>query len=220
MRLKQLIGMLELQNTMNEKVNPDWINAGYNWRRATWLEAAELVESTPWKWWKQGEMNVENIKTEVVDIWHFALSQCLIDSGWNASAARHVIDIDRASAVMLDAWRSSRGVAASDVAVAAEYLVHIALKSDARYPYGSVVQLVNSAGLSSDELYTRYLAKNVLNIFRQDYGYKAGTYIKQWGAGEDNDFVTGFLSSNPTPTPEELRSALEKRYLEVTRAAA
>ena len=43
-----------------------------------------------------------------------------------------------------------------------------------------------SLNLSFEELYSLYIGKNVLNQFRQDNGYKEGTYIKMWNGEEDN----------------------------------
>ena len=50
-----------------------------------------------------------------------------------------------------------------------------------------------------------YISKNVLNIFRQNNGYKEGTYIKQWPSMlcpddtvEDNVYLEGFLNESAT----------------------
>ncbi|PIW77143.1 MAG: hypothetical protein CO000_08525, partial [Piscirickettsiaceae bacterium CG_4_8_14_3_um_filter_44_38] len=42
------------------------------------------------------------------------------------------------------------------------------------------------AELSFEQLYQIYMAKHVLNRFRQDHGYKEGTYLKIWNGKEDN----------------------------------
>ena len=48
---------------------------------------------------------------------------------------------------------------------------------------------MKSIGLDFTELYSSYVGKNVLNMFRQDKGYKEGTYIKNWGGKEDNEWL-------------------------------
>ena len=45
--------MLELQATMNSKVDSDWINAKYPYLRAVAIEGAEAIEHHGWKWWKK-----------------------------------------------------------------------------------------------------------------------------------------------------------------------
>ena len=49
--------------------------------------------------------------------------------------------------------------------------------------------LMVAADMSFDELYVGYIGKNVLNFFRQDHGYKDGTYIKVWNGKEDNEHL-------------------------------
>jgi hypothetical protein len=40
-----------------------------------------------------------------------------------------------------------------------------------------------------------YIGKNALNIFRQNNGYKDGTYVKIWSDKEDNEYLTHFLKT-------------------------
>ena len=66
-----------------------------------------------------------------------------------------------------------------------------------------------------DELYRQYVGKNVLNSFRQDYGYKEGTYIKNWNCEEDNVVLTrllGLIDNAGEDFPHILREALEDAY--------
>ena len=44
-------------------------------------------------------------------------------------------------------------------------------------------------------LYTGYVGKNVLNFFRQDHGYKDGTYHKLWGNKEDNEHLVDIVAT-------------------------
>ena len=87
----QLTTMLTLQDNMNSKINPDWVTAGYAYLRAAMVESVEAIASTPYKWWKAGEFDNENIRTEIVDIVHFALSATIIEFGGDKSKAAEVI---------------------------------------------------------------------------------------------------------------------------------
>lgn len=40
-----------------------------------------------------------------------------------------------------------------------------------------------------DDIIKLYILKNVLNKFRQDHGYKEGTYVKEWFGKEDNEYL-------------------------------
>jgi hypothetical protein len=51
-----------------------------------------------------------------------------------------------------------------------------------------------------------------LNRFRQDHGYKEGTYIKVWNGEEDNVVMLDTMAKNPEYGVDELYSALEEVY--------
>ncbi|MDP7554519.1 MAG: dUTP diphosphatase, partial [Candidatus Thioglobus sp.] len=67
-------------------------------------------------------------------------------------------------------------------------------------------------GMDVDDLYKRYLVKNQLNIFRQDHGYKDGTYVKFWDAVEDNVIAFNIMEDFPDLTPDQLYKKLEEEY--------
>ncbi|MDC9715441.1 MAG: dUTPase, partial [Gammaproteobacteria bacterium] len=62
------------------------------------------------------------------------------------------------------------------------------------------------------ELYKRYLVKNQLNTFRQDNGYKEGSYVKLWGGVEDNVVAFQLMEAQPDLTPEQLYKKLQEVY--------
>jgi len=72
--------------------------------------------------------------------------------------------------------------------------------------------VVIQSGLNLDALYKLYVGKNILNQFRQDHGYKEGTYIKIWNGEEDNVTMQNILEKNENVSPGELYMALEKAY--------
>jgi hypothetical protein len=69
--------------------------------------------------------------------------------------------------------------------------------------------------MSLDELFEKYIGKNVLNRFRQAHGYKTGHYQKVWQGREDNEHLSELVGElNPLSDSfvDELLNALEKRY--------
>ena len=70
--------MLTLQDGMNKKVNPQWLSAGYAYLRAAMIESVEGIEHHGWKWWKAQHKDLPQLQMELVDIWHFALSDIII----------------------------------------------------------------------------------------------------------------------------------------------
>lgn len=76
--------------------------------------------------------------------------------------------------------------------------------------------LTKMSGLDSGMLYRLYVGKNILNQFRQDHGYKEGTYIKEWNGTEDNAVMKQIWEERGELTPDALYAGLEKRYSEVS----
>jgi vacuolar-type H+-ATPase catalytic subunit A/Vma1 len=74
------------------------------------------------------------------------------------------------------------------------------------------INVAMQSGLNLDTLYTLYVGKNILNQFRQDHGYKEGSYIKIWNGEEDNVTMQKILEENENVTPQELYKALEEAY--------
>ena len=70
--------MLSLQESMNSKVDPDWIKARYPYLRAVAIEGSEAIEHHGWKWWKKQDKDLAQLQMELIDIWHFLLSEILL----------------------------------------------------------------------------------------------------------------------------------------------
>ncbi len=59
-------------DNMDDKEKQKWI---LNYCRAMSQEISELVDSVPWKWWaKYQNFDEQNIKVEIIDIFHFLIS--------------------------------------------------------------------------------------------------------------------------------------------------
>lgn len=170
---EQFDEMSRLQNEMNSIVNPDWVTAKYPWYRAAYIEAVELMGDS-YKWWKHSAIDIDNAKIEVVDIWHFVLSNAMIEKDRYADFARHMRDIEE--------------VPFSDFVTNVEFFISSILRYKSVGPYQCefLAKAMIHIGLSWDECYKLYILKNVLNRLRQKHGYKDGTYIKMWNGVEDN----------------------------------
>ena len=201
------VTMLRMQNEMNQKVHRDWIEQNFEWYRATWIECGELIEHYGYKWWKKQVPDMDQVKLEVIDIWHFGMS-ALFGNGR---------DIDAIAQDMSDALTGYQ-YQGQGVREATEALACDALQTKSF----SVVlfwDLLHAVGLSFEELYCQYVGKNVLNFFRQDHGYKDGTYIKQWQGREDNEHLVEILQqldSQSSSFNEDVYAALADRYNTVT----
>lgn len=188
MEAKRLLKMLEMQDLMNKKVNPEWKSMGWSWDTAMWMEAAEMLEHYGWKWWKKQEPDMAQAKMELIDIWHFGLSSLVQHNESDTSLeqlAKEIAD---------DHHGEFDGKPLVDFKTSVEDFVHHTVETG-QFSVERFANLANHLGLSFNELYTTYVGKNVLNMFRQDNGYKEGTYIKDWHGEEDNVHLVRILNN-------------------------
>ena len=193
--------MLDLQNKINEKVHPHWREQNFEWYRAIWVECAELLDHYGWKWWKKQSPNQAQIELELVDIWHFGLSILLSN-----------YDIEKSISLISEGMIDQRG--SGKFRENLEDFTSNTLQTQS-FDLKRFNQVINDVGLTFEKLYVGYISKNVLNSFRQDKGYQAGTYIKDWGGIEDNEYLIR-LASKMDPKSEnfssELYTLMEKEY--------
>jgi hypothetical protein len=205
--LKQaLVNMLTMQHNMNTRVHENWVDQDFEWYRAAWIECGELIEHYGYKWWKKQEPDMEQVRLEVIDIWHFGLSALFQDS---KSVEQIATEID----VELTAHKPT----GQGVREATEALALHALETKGFSPT-RFWDLMLASGLDFDSLYTAYVGKNVLNFFRQDHGYKEGTYVKNWAGREDNEHLVELvapLDTNAEDFSQQVYQALQTRYQEL-----
>lgn len=192
---QQLITMLEMQDSMNTKVHPRWREQGYEWYRAIWIESAELMDHYGWKWWKKQGIDRDQVVLELIDIWHFGISTLL-------TSGRPLHEI--AAEVESELRKESYGK--TDFRLDVEQFALDTLRTRG-FSVSSFARLMAGIGLTFDALYASYVGKNVLNFFRQDHGYKEGSYIKLWAGKEDNQHLVEVLESLD-PRREDLREAV------------
>lgn len=201
--IAKTVVMLEMQDGMNARVDADWIEREREWYRAIWIECAELMDHYGgWKWWKSAEKDVEQAMLEIVDIWHFGLSIRISRDKNYPVAAQQIVD----------EWlvpETSRGFL-QDV----ERLASFALR-EKEFLIAIVPPLLDDIGRGFDDLYRAYIGKNVLNFFRQDHGYRDGSYIKSWTGREDNEHLVEILSDLDADNLDfqaQVYAGLKQRY--------
>lgn len=209
MKLTQLSEMLALQDKLNSRVDPLWRTRGNNWTRAIIVEGAEALDHYGWKWWKKQEPNLPQVRLELVDIWHFIMSYAIerFPSPADYIANSVLITTDKLEYLM-----------GNDVRVNFEQLIGAAAEGD--IAFSVFVALMHQTGLTWGKLYETYVGQNVLNMFRQDHGYKEGTYIKDWNGQEDNEVLTELVETAWELDAMTLYGRLESVYASLPRLRA
>ena len=198
----QFNAMLAMQDRMNTKVHPEWIKQNFAWHRALWIECGELIDHYGYKWWKKQTPEMEQVKLEIVDIWHFGMSMLFDGRSVEQIAASLVSDLNAGNV-------PKRGVLEATEELATSVL------ATRKFSIVDFMSMLDSADMNLDDLYVAYVGKNVLNFFRQDNGYKEGTYIKNWAGREDNEHLVELaaeLEKSAGDFSEQLYQALDSRY--------
>ena len=202
--LKQaLVNMLAMQHRMNTRVHENWVDQNFEWYRAAWIECGELIEHFGYKWWKKKVPDIEQVRLEVIDIWHFGLSALFRDG-------KSIEQIADGIMAELEGHEAS----GLDVREATEALALHCLQTKSFSP-ARFWDLMTASGLDFDSLYAAYVGKNVLNFFRQDHGYKDGSYIKTWDGREDNEHLSELVATmdhGAGDFAEQVYAALAERY--------
>ncbi|MBD3754209.1 MAG: dUTP diphosphatase [Gammaproteobacteria bacterium] len=126
------------------------------------------------------------------------MAKALMDSGETEFELTKLAVIDQ-----VRIHETMMSIALQRTTVSAEYLTALA---EAFFNSCKIAQL------GFDQLYRIYMAKNVLNKFRQDHGYKEGTYIKEWSGQEDNVVMFEIIALMPSFSGDELYIRLKEAY--------
>lgn len=210
----QLTTMLDLQSNMNAKVNPQWLTAGYQYLRAAMIEAVEAIEHHGWKWWKAQQKDVAQLQMELVDIWHFALSAVLIQHNGDIEASARDI-LQQLSATTGQTQFDGKNYAFDNADLLANLELMTGLCAAKRFDCALFMRILAQADMTEEQLFQQYVGKNILNFFRQDHGYKEGSYIKTWQGREDNEHlveVLEALDSTCANYSEQVYQHLAARY--------
>lgn len=205
--------MLELQARMNAKVNPHWVEAAYPYLRAVVVEGAEAMEHHGWKWWKRQESDLEQLQMELVDIWHFTLSHILLEHRGDENAALQDLLARYREGKKLEFDNKHYNINKLDIVAKLELCIGLACAG--RISITLFEALLSDCEMDWNDLFCQYVGKNVLNFFRQDHGYKEGTYRKIWAGREDNQHLVDAmaeLDSGHADFQHHLYESLKDRY--------
>lgn len=206
--------MLQLQDSMNKKVNSEWLTAGYQYLRAAMIEAVEGIEHHGWKWWKAQHKDLPQLQMELVDIWHFALSAIIIDFDGDIPTSASTIAADLHDTRKVLSF-DEKDYHFDNLGILDNLELMAGLCAAKRFSVPLFMTIVQQAEMTPDELYRQYVGKNVLNFFRQDNGYKDGSYHKLWHGREDNEHLVEVLNQLDINLPDysdRIYQGLQTRY--------
>ncbi len=219
--------MFSIQNALNTKsYDKAWIEKGateeFDYAMAAGDEAHEFARSLPFQWWTKDKADRPNQVTEIVDAWHFVMSQMIIDFSGDFEEAADIATIHYEASHGVTLCSSVQRQTKLFVAMLYMHNGPFHLSTPEHYVI-SFFKLCRAAEVPVGLLYARYIAKATLNKFRVANGYKQGTYSKIWEIGgekgEDNFFLARWvdekISTGHTPTENDVNIFLQGTYAEV-----
>ena len=213
--MNQIEQMFLLQKQLNDETNGEvWIkgytkeNRKISWYRGIYMEVAEAIDSFNWKHWKNidDEPDWDNIRVELVDIWHFVMSESIRIE--DQSYANKHLDMK-----VKDDYDTDALISLLEMMLKLSITSSIDKKvNNIREITDTFFTIISHLGIDVEDLYKRYVIKNQLNTFRQKNGYKDGSYIKNWDGVEDNVIAFDIMNNNSKITPTELYTELDSVY--------
>jgi len=230
--MDKILLMLQLQAQLNDATNgEDWTKGKtkngktINWRRCIYMECAEMVDSFSWKHWKaiDKEPDWDNHQIEVIDVWHFIMSLAIENysqmlKGGVEDLAINISQLESFSKIDV----TKEYFAPQDEVISkVESLIRLSISTkelELETLLSDFFDLVIMSGLDLETLYRLYVGKNILNQFRQDNGYKDGSYIKVWNGEEDNVVMKRIWEENGDIKPDILYKELVRAYNSLTKS--
>jgi len=229
--MEKVLEMLLLQQELNDATNGEGWEAGrtkngkkINWKRCIYMECAEMIDSFAWKHWKAIDADPDwaNLQIEVIDVWHFIMSLGLEDYSQNFRGTIEDLAMNIAEKPGYQRLQESKDLeyALPDTIMAKveDLILNSVNRENLDSPklFEDFFELAYMSALDLDDLYRLYVGKNILNQFRQDHGYKEGTYIKVWNGEEDNVVMQRLWEENAALTPKTLYGNLQKIYATIS----
>lgn len=229
--MEKVLEMLLLQQELNDATNGEGWEAGktkngkiINWKRCIYMECAEMVDSFAWKHWKAIDADPDwaNLQIEVVDVWHFIMSLGLEDYSQNFRGTIEDLAMRISQETGYQKLQENGELVYAEPSAIMAKVEDLILNSvnrdtlDGPKLFEDFFELAYMSKLNLTDLYRLYVGKNILNQFRQDNGYKEGTYVKVWDGKEDNVVMQALWEDNAALTPKVLYGALQKAYATVS----
>lgn len=190
-----------MQHKFNGETIENYLDEKLNWNSAIIPESGEMLDSLGYKWWKKQVIDMDNVKVEAIDLLHFVISETMqlfydIPSTKNKFLEKTIDELAYAFEDDIEYFNNFNNKTLIDLV---EQFV-LSDKGERRFLLLKVI--FNRLEMSNEDIYIAYIVKNCLNKFRQDNGYKDGTYIKMWNGVEDN--VIAYTIAKEWGADEEL----------------
>jgi len=199
--VKEYAKLVEIQDALNTQVNVNWRAANYAFYRAIYIEAAEAIDHTAWKWWSGKEEDTDALKLELVDMLHFVISDAIIQNGGlnelTVDSYKDIIEGDGCLFCTVLARYSKTPVIELMEEIALHALYHKNTLVLSSMGLCLLFLLFDRFQMDIEDVIKHYVGKYTLNMFRNVNGYPEGLYNREWAGMDDNYVLTELLEEHP-----------------------
>jgi hypothetical protein len=184
-------------------------------------ELMEMLNSHPYKHWSDLDKkpDIENAKLELADTLCFMISHYLqspvdkMDAAI-ATLSRDMNDAYERTSVQYTKMETNNPYALG--VMTKELIVAVLVDIPPRDGFETFFKICMYHSLTLVELSDIYNSKVLLNLFRQQHGYRTKEYTKLWKDGkEDNYYLMKFLKENKGASKATIANFLTKTYKEL-----
>jgi len=165
-------------------------------------ELSEGLDSTDFKHWKAGTLDMDNLQLELVDMTHFIpMGMNLLNSPVGILSIDNILDATMDGCnydddiPLEEKYERFSMITTKILCYACDKIYNTSLRM--RYYRAAMVNVIlfyskvynTTIKGAIEELWDLYVIKNALNLHRKNNGYVEGTYVKIWDGVEDNEAV-------------------------------
>lgn len=205
---ERLLAMLQLQRMINDRMDEQWYSHRPPFLRAAIMGAAEAVNHYGYKWWETKSPDLPQARLALVDVFHFLISYEMLGNGRrDHELIRIANELENMYAVNLNI-RLYKELSFTQKMDA--FIARASAGEAAMWP--AFFSAMADIGMDWECLNRMCFSKNVLNLFRQDYGQNDGTYTHVWNGKEDAVHLQEIIDSMHSLDATTIRQALVARY--------
>lgn len=209
---ERLLAMLQLQRMINERMDEQWYTHRPPFLRAAIMSAAEAVNHHGYKWWETKTPDLPQARLALVDVFHFLISHEMLGNGRRDVELSNIAgELENMYAVNLNI-HLYEGLSFTQKMDA--FIARASAGEAAMWP--AFFSAMADVGMDWECLSRLCFSKNVLSLFRQDYGQRDGTYTQIWNGKEDATHLQEIIESMQSLDATTVRRALVARYATAT----
>lgn len=205
---ERLFAMLQLQRMINDRMDADWHTHRPPFLRAAVMGAAEAMSHYGYKWWENKTPDLPQTRLALVDVFHFLISYEMLGNGRRDPELANIAkELENMYAVNANI-HLYKGLSFTQKTDA--FIARASMGEAAMWP--AFFSMMADVGMDWDCLNRMCFSKNVLKLFRQDYGDNEGTYTHMWNGKEDAVHLQEIIEGMHTLDATSIRRALVARY--------